>query len=62
MVFRISETLAEHKNDAPGAIRVIEDFLFRHPEVEGRLFAEERLRTLRARAAEGTPADRKNSQ
>jgi hypothetical protein len=60
MVFRISETLADHKNDARAAIEVIEDFLAQHPEVEGRPFAEERLRKLRARTEQGPAAERQN--
>lgn len=60
VVFRISEILADHKKDVRGAIQVIEDFLSQHPEVEGRAFAEERLRKLRARTAEGIPAERQD--
>lgn len=60
MVFRISETLGNYKNDVRGAIRVIEDFLAQHPDVGGRPFAEERLRKLRARTAEGVAAERQN--
>jgi tetratricopeptide (TPR) repeat protein len=60
IVFRISETLADCKGDVQNAIKAIEDFVSQHPEVEGREYADERLRRLRARMAGNSPAERES--
>jgi tetratricopeptide (TPR) repeat protein len=52
LAFAIAETLVEHKKNVPAAIRVIKDFLAKHPDVAGRPFAERRLQKMRALLAE----------
>ena len=45
---RSLETLVDCKKDVPAAIRVLEDFLAKHPDVAGRTFADARLQKMRA--------------
>jgi tetratricopeptide (TPR) repeat protein len=52
LAFAIADTLVEYKKDVPAAIRVIEDFLARYPDVAGRPFAEGRLQKMRELLAE----------
>ncbi len=52
LAFAIAETLAECKKDVPAAIRCLEDFLAKYPDVAGRPFAEQRLQKMRALLAE----------
>ena len=49
MVFAIAEVLADVKDDVPGALGVIEEFLRQNPHLAGRSYAEERIRILRGR-------------